>query len=127
MQVHNDFLDAVDEVQRRLVDWRGGEKVSKRIPEEIWADIVCLAGQFGPSLVSRTLGLSYRCLMKRMPVQLALASASPPAFKEWIAPVAASIEQCSVELESHRGAKLRIEMNGVSPSALATLIREFVG
>ena len=118
---------AVESVSRRLDEWRKGEKVSRRIPEEIWAEVVCLAGQFSVSAVSQALGLGYNCLRNRMPVLAALASAPQSAFSEWIAPVASTIERCSIELESHRGAKLRLDMNSVSPAALALLIREFVG
>src|ERR1017187_9550098 len=124
-QGQQDFLEAVDDIRRRMGEWRRGERLTRRVPEEFWSEAVGLANQYGIGRICQALGLDYKGLKKRMPSQLQVAASPPPAFLEWISPATATIEQCILELETGRGAKLRLEMKGVPASGLATLLREF--
>jgi hypothetical protein len=46
---------------------------------------------------------------------------------ELIGPVPGATADCHIEVESDRGAKLRLELKGVATSELANLIRGFLG
>ena len=46
-------------------------------------------------------------------------------FLELLAPVAATIAECTMMVESATGAKLRIEMRGVPATSISTVVREF--
>jgi hypothetical protein len=48
-----------------------------------------------------------------------------PAFVELLASGSSTGTSCLVEVESPRGAKLRLELKGIQPSELAELIRAF--
>jgi hypothetical protein len=50
---------------------------------------------------------------------------APPAFVELLAQTTGAALSCLVEVESQRGAKLRLELKAISTSALAELIRAF--
>jgi hypothetical protein len=54
-------------------------------------------------------------------------SANLPAFVEFLAPAAGAVTNCSVEVESPQGGKLRLELKVVPTTELASLIRAFVG
>ena len=126
-QGQQQLLEAVGDVRRKLEEWRTGERASRRIPESIWDEAVGLANQYGVCRVCQELQLGYKSLKKRMSLRSQVAATTAPAFLEWISPGSTTIEHCALELESGRGAKLRLEMSGVPASALATLIREFAG
>jgi hypothetical protein len=46
---------------------------------------------------------------------------------EWLPAMMASdtIAECSVEVQSKSGGRLRVEMRNLAPSGLATIIRDF--
>jgi hypothetical protein len=48
-----------------------------------------------------------------------------PAFVELLASGSGTARSCMVEVESPRGAKLRLELKGIQASELAELIRVF--
>jgi hypothetical protein len=50
---------------------------------------------------------------------------APPAFVELLASGSGAAASCLVEVESPRGAKLRLELKGIQTSELADLIRKF--
>ena len=49
-----------------------------------------------------------------------------PIFLEFLAPAAKPVTNCSVEVESTRGGKLRLELKSIATSELLDLIRAFV-
>jgi endonuclease YncB( thermonuclease family) len=50
----------------------------------------------------------------------------PPSFLEFVAAGAKAVTNCTVEVESSQGGKLRLELKGVATTELADLIRAFV-
>ena len=85
---------------------------------------VRLAQRYNVHRVARTFGLDYSALKRRMPV----VSPKPVAtFVELIAPSLGNIAECSLEVDSAKGAKLRIQMKGVPPAGLAAVIRGITG
>src|ERR1039458_1404564 len=109
-QGQQQLLLAVVDVRRKLDEWRKGGSSQKRIPQAIWDEAVGLANQYGVSPVCHELQVDYKSLKRRMPAQARVPATPAPAFLEWISPGSAAIEQCTLELESHRGVKLRLEM-----------------
>ena len=49
-----------------------------------------------------------------------------PTFMEFVAPGAKAVTNCTVEVESLQGGKLRLELKAVATTELANLIRAFV-
>jgi hypothetical protein len=114
----------LDEAKVRFEEWRRNRKGRAPIPDELWAAAVGVARKEGVSRTSTELRVEWNHLKRRMAAaSVATPKAVPPAFVELVAPVEASLPDCTIELEGRRG-KLRIELKGASAYYLATLSRE---
>jgi hypothetical protein len=114
---------AMRKVSRRLERWRSTRKGGARIPESVWAAAGALAREHGVNRVSQVLHLEFNQL-KRMAesggrVAKKIHAAQPPAFVELMAAQTASVRECVIELEGHRG-KLRIELKGTAAAEFAS-------
>lgn len=100
------------------------------MPEELWSEVLDLAEEIGPYRAAVDLGLSYPTLKRRFDARRqdpAGGVAELPAFVEWLAPVGGgTVAECVLEVESQGGMRLRLEMKGVPPQGLATMLRELV-
>ena len=115
----------MQELHRRLEEWRGTHRPRSPLPDELWAMAVGLAQRHNIHRVARTFGLDYGALKRRMPDSIPKPAAT---FVELIAPSSGSIAECSMEVDSANGAKkLRIQMKGVPPAGLAAVIRGITG
>ena len=110
-------------VYRRFEGWRSGQKARLPIPEPLWAAAVKLAQDHGVFRTAQVLHLEYgklkRLVERAGPVAPATA---PPAFVELMAPPAAGLSECLVELEGPRG-KMRLQWKGMTAPDLAGLSR----
>ena len=115
----------MQELHRRLEEWRATHRPRSPLPDELWTMAVGLAQRHNIHRVARTLKLDYGALKRRM-----AGSGPQPAatFVELIAPVSDSIAECSMEVDIANGAKkVRIQMKGVPPAGLAAVIRGITG
>ena len=115
----------MQELHRRLEEWRATHRPRSPLPDELWSMAVVLAKRHNLHRVARTFKLDYGALKRRM-----LASDPQPkaTFVELIAPASGSIAECSMEVDSANGAKkVRIQMKGVPPAGLAAVIRGITG
>ena len=131
----------VEQLGRRLEEFRSTHPVRARLPEELWAAAAKLARQDGieatalaldvdrPSLQKWTdrfeLGVQVQARKPRRQRRAGRAVRAAPAFVELLAETTGAAASCLVEVESPRGAKLRLEMKAVQASTLAELIRAF--
>ena len=115
----------MQELHRRLEEWRATHRPRSPLPDELWTMAVGLAQRHNIHRVARTFGLDSGALKRRMPG----STPEPVAtFVELIAPSSGSIAECSLEVDSANGArKLRIQMKGVPPAGLAAVIRGITG
>ena len=116
--------DELEGVRLRLVEWRKQHETPARIPAELWTKAVELAGRYGLAQTARTLRLDYSSLKRRMAANVATL---PAQFVELLAPVSGSIAECELEVESPRGARMRVVLKNVAPLGLASIIRDFAG
>ena len=132
------YRDDVEQVRRRWAEWRSTHAVRARLPEELWAAAVELVQRDGIDATARALDVdkpslrkwagrlhpaqSPRTRRRSQPKQRANAL---PAFMELLASGSGTGTSCLVEVESPRGAKLRLELKGMQASELAELIRAF--
>ncbi len=86
-----------------------------------------LAKRYGVNPTARALRLEYGGLRKRVEnrgqAKRKRTPATPPSFREFVAPGAKAVTNCTVEVESAQGGKLRLELKAVATSELASLIR----
>jgi hypothetical protein len=116
---------ATEDLGHRLAEWRKTHRAPSRIPKEFWVEAAGLAARYGVAPTARALRLDYAALKKR--TQLLAAPKSTPTFLEWLSPTLDSIGDCALEVESPRGARLRIQVKSLSPAGLAAIIRDFAG
>jgi hypothetical protein len=120
----------LEDLRRRLEQWRSTHKRRGRIPETLWAEAAELARQHGIYQTARTLRLEYTRLwywsqQRREPAGQAVdegSSAGPTEFVELIAGTA-GVSECVIEWESKRG-KVTIHLKGSLPD-LSGLSRMF--
>ena len=109
---------------RRFERWRNSHQGRLPIPQALWASATEVAREQGVFRTSKILRLEYgklkRLVESTPPVRRAIA---PPAgFLELVAPQAASLTECVIELEGPRG-KMRIQWKGATAPDLAGLSR----
>jgi hypothetical protein len=132
------YRDDVEQVRRRWAEWRSTHAVRSRLPEELWAAAVELVQRDGIDATARVLDVDKPSLRKwagrlnparpqpaRRKSQPKQSANALPAFVELLASGSSTATSCLVEVESPRGAKLRLELKGVQASELAELIRAF--
>jgi hypothetical protein len=132
------YRDDVEQVRRRWAEWRSTHAVRSRLPEELWAAAVELVQRDGIDAMARALDVDKPRLRKwagrlnparpqpaRRKSQPKQKANDLPAFVELLASGSGTARSCMVEVESPRGAKLRLELKGIQASELAELIRVF--
>jgi hypothetical protein len=117
--------EPIVQLQRQLDQFRSTQPRRTKLPESLWQSAVELARQHGVYAVAHPLRLDYTGLKKRL-------GGSPgrrrklakPAFVELVAPHLGKLDECVIEFESSRGAKMRIQWNAiVPPPDWASLLR----
>src|ERR1700749_2632712 len=131
------YRDDVEQGRRRWAEWRSTHSVRSRLPEELWAAAVELVQRDGIDATARALDVDKPSLRKwagrlpPAPPQPTRRKSQPkqrvnalPAFVELLASGSGTGTTC-LEVESPRGAKLRLELKAIPTSELAQLIRAF--
>ena len=117
----------LERARQRFERWRRTREGHSRIPDSLWAVAVKAARRFGLYPTSRALRLDYMVLKRRVESDTAglgpSARETAPSFVELLPVGKGPRPECVVELEDPSGARLRIELNGITPSDLAALTR----
>ena len=140
------YGEDVEQLGRRLGEFRSTHPVRSRLPEDLWAAAAKLARRDGIEATALALDVDRPSLQKwtdRFAPGVQLQARKPrrqrrtggtvsaaPAFVELLADTTGATlhsgeTSCLVEVESQRGAKLRLELKAISTSTLAELIRAF--
>ena len=140
------YREDVEQLRRRFEEFRGTHAVRSRLPEELWAAAAKLARQDGIETTARALDVDRPSLQKwtddrfgpgaqpkpRKPARRPQPGRTDhaPAFVELLAETTGAAlhptsTSCLAEVESPRGAKLRLELKAISSNQLAELIRAF--
>jgi hypothetical protein len=125
-----DVPSELEQLRRRFEEFRNTRPGHARLPEDLWAAAAELAKRYGVNPTARALRLEYGGLRKRVEnrgqTKRKRAAATPPTFMEFVAPGAKAVTNCTVEVESAQGGKLRLELKAVATTELVGLIRAFV-
>jgi hypothetical protein len=113
----------LEQARQQLEAWRSTHRPRCHIPDSLWKRAAELASQHGLYLTARTLRVDYMRLKKRVqPASRERKAAELPGFVELMAPAAARIPECVVELEG-AGGRMRIQMKGMAAAELVGLSR----
>jgi hypothetical protein len=131
----------VEQLGRRFAEFRNTHAVRSRLPKELWSAAAKLARRDGIEATARVLDVDRPSLQKwtdrlepgvqvkahrvRRQRRAERTVSATPAFVELLAGTTGGTASCVVEVESQRGAKLRLELKAILTSDLAELIRTF--
>lgn len=122
--------DDLEQLRRRFEEFRTSRSGRSRFPETLWSAAAEMAKRYGVNRAAPVLRLEYGGLRKRAENQLQLrAKTQKPetaGFLEFLAPGAKPVTNCTVEVESARGGKLRLELKAIATTELVDLIPAFV-
>jgi hypothetical protein len=134
------YREDVEQLGRRFEEFRSSHAIRSRLPEELWAAAAKLARRDGIEATARALDVDRPSLQKwtnRLDPRAEAKPSKPrrqrqprresaaPSFVELLAGNTGATASCLVEVESPRGAKLRLELKAIPTSELAELIRAF--
>jgi hypothetical protein len=116
--------EALLPLQQRLQQFRATHPPRSRLPDEFWASAAGLAKEHGLYTVARALRLDYVGLKKRLAGSVRRRrKLARPRFVELIAPNSPKLDECVIEFESARGAKMRIQWRATAPLDWTGLLR----
>lgn len=121
---------SLEEVKQLFSEWRKRRKPRTPIPAYLWERAVKLSKEYSVNQISQALHLNHTALKKRFQQSCpdrTLSTPSMPAFVELTAPAGRSCLCNVIEMESPRGFKMRIEIQGESSPLLLELSRRFMG
>jgi len=123
------YRDDVEQVRRRRAEWRSTHAVRSRLPEELRAAAAELVQRDGIAATARALNVDKPSLPKwsgrlnPAPPQPARRKSQSkqrvnalPALVELLASGSGPAASCLVEVESPRGARLRLELKAFRPA-----------
>ena len=114
-------------VRRQFTEWRRSRRPGDRIPEPLWRAAVALAQRHGVSKTSLALHLDYYALKKRLEAgpneRPGGGDGAGARFVEIPLRAVPNGAACVLEVEGGRGARLRVELQGVDAGALPELVR----
>jgi hypothetical protein len=112
-------VPTLEEVRTRLEEWRDNRQGRAAIPDELWTAAIEVARRDGVGRTSAALSLDYgklkRLMMEAEGIEKKSAS---PSFVELVAPEAAAVAQCVIEMEGRR-ARIRIELKASSADVVS--------
>jgi hypothetical protein len=122
----------LEQLQRRFEEFRNLRTSRGRLPVALWKEAAEAARRYGLNPTAQALGLDYNRLKKHMAAAPGQAKQRnqvhpAPAFVELVGCATGTITNCSVEMESGQGGKLRLELKAIATTELAGLIRAFMG
>src|SRR5215469_3408950 len=110
MTMQKKQVPTVEEVGACLEEWRQSRKKGVAIPDELWSAASEVARRDGVTRTATALHLDCGKLKRRMMAADGVEKkTTAPSFMELIAPGAAAVAQCAIEMEGRR-AKIRIEL-----------------
>jgi len=111
-------------LQQQFQQFRATHPPRSKLPHEFWASAAGLAKQHGVYTVAHALRLDYVGLRKRVAGSVRRRrKAARPRFVELIAPNSPKLDECIIEFESARGAKMRIQWKAAAPPDWAGLLQ----
>lgn len=120
-----DYVD-IEQVRGRLQEWRRHRKRGARIPEDLWMAAAKLTKRHRVARVAHALGLDYNGIKRRLrsaPQRSTSETPSQAGFVELVSFAPRSDCQCTMEIEDRRGAKMKLELKGVSAGDVAAVSR----
>ena len=116
--------EALVQLQRQFEQFRATHPPRSKLPEQFWARATELAKEHGLYTVAHPLRLDYMGLKKRVEGSARRGrKAAQPRFVELVTQGPPKLDECVIEFESARGARMRIQWKAAAPPDWAGLLR----
>jgi len=116
--------EALLPLRQQFEQFRATHPPRSKLPEAFWTSAAELARQHGLYSVAHALRLDYMGLKKRLGGSARRRhKPAQPRFVELIAAGPPKLDECVIEFESARGAKMRIQWRAAAPPDWAGLLR----
>jgi hypothetical protein len=115
--------EALVPLQQQFQQFRATHPPRSKLSEELWAAAAGLAKQHGLYTVAHALRLDYVGLKRRVAGSARRRPQAQPRFVELIASGPPKLDECVIEFESARGAKMRIHWKAAAPPDWTGLLR----
>jgi hypothetical protein len=123
-----DHARPLEDLRRRLIQWRSARTQRGPIPEVLWREAARLARVHGVGRIAKVLGLGFEGLKRRTEGGKPPARAARgPSFVEIDPSSMPLVPGLSVEVERPDGTKMTIRHCGADPVDLASLVESFAG
>lgn len=118
----------IEKLSMFLASWRSTHKAPTPLPKEVWLRAANIATRVGVSATARALRLD-AAVLKRKVAEIEVAPSLDfieivPALPKAPAP---TVLDCVLEVQSHSGARLRVEARNMPAAELVAMIRQFGG
>ena len=126
-----DVPNELEQLKRRFEEFRSLRPTRGRLPHTLWKEAAAVAKRYGLNPTAQALRLDYTRLKKHAAakgdtVRRKQEIGPGPKFVELMGRVPGATTACQIEVESGRGAKVRIEVKGIATSELANLIQRLI-
>jgi len=115
--------EALVPLQQQFQQFRATHPPRSKLPEALWAAAAGLAKQHGLYTVAHALRLDYVGLKRRVAGSARRRPQAQPRFVELMASGPPKLDECVIEFESARGAKMRIHWKATAPPDWTGLLR----
>jgi len=120
--------EPITQLQQQLNEWRGTNRPRTRLPEPFWNAAVELARQYGIYRTAHPLRLDYADLKQRLLGRQSrrpkrAGKVSKAAFVELHTSNTPQPDEWSIEFESSRGHKMRVQWKSTVPLDWVLLLR----
>ncbi len=116
--------EALVPLRQQFEQFRATHPARSKLPPALWAAATELAKEHGLYTVAHALRLDYMGLKKRLGGSARRRrKPAQPRFVELIAPGPPKLNECVIEFESARGAKMRIQWSAAAPPDWTGLLR----
>ena len=103
----------IEGIKEQFIEWRSNKSHRDPIPEGLWESAVSLAGEHSIGKISNALSLSHRDLKRRVQAHSdkgCQEAGGSYHFVEFAVNKPESDTECVVEMEDHKGGKLKVHM-----------------
>ena len=115
--------DILSDARSQFKSWRRRRRRGTRIPAALWQAAVEAAEEHGVAKTSQELSLDYYKLKERVELDAEEEGTGGRGFLELPVFAASAPGECVLEIEDGQGARLRVELKGVTAAELEPLAR----
>ena len=114
-------------LRRQIQEWRKARTGPGPMPEELWADAVALAKEFGVCPIARALPVDYTALRKRVELPAGGGLVKPTFLQLPATVTAVATPATTIEISARDGSRMLIHLEAGHSMDPAGIVAAFLG